>query len=323
MSGIARSDSQRFHLVRALAVTAHEMPVPGADSLLRQFVQSAPTGAKSTLLSALRTLAWNAAMEGTFLQAMTLLARASSVAKIDGEPLAIVERLGVEVERADVLALCAGVEFAVTFDALCAIRAAARSVEWRAVPAEHRDVLPAAARTLAEFGLSRDALSLLEAAPAPAGAGARSAAFGDEAFAFACAAVRPADAAEAATHAYTAFRRLGYVWRAARIALLLFRISGNGIWEERARSHLQAYPRSPLRRRIRPSLERLSPRQQDVLALLLRGAASKAIAARLGISESTVNQHVAKLLRYFGVHSRAELYASILRASGYDLEQAP
>ncbi|MGH7738412.1 MAG: helix-turn-helix transcriptional regulator, partial [Candidatus Tyrphobacter sp.] len=260
---------------------------------------------------------------GTFLQAMTLLARASSVVKIDGEPLAVVERLGVEVERADVLALCAGVELAPTFDALCAIRAAARSVEWRAVPAEHRDVLPAAARTLAEFGLSHDALSLLEATPAPSGANARSAAFGDEAFAFAfafafaCAAVRPADAAEAATHAYTAFRRLGYVWRAARIALLLFRISGNGIWEERARDHLQAYPRSPLRRQVRPSQECLSPRQQDVLALLLRGAASKAIAARLRISESTVNQHVAKLLRHFGVHSRAELYASILRASGY------
>jgi len=53
----------------------------------------------------------------------------------------------------------------------------------------------------------------------------------------------------------------------------------------------------------------VSPRQQDVLELLLQGLPNKLIAARLDIAEATVKMHVTALLRAHGAQSRAELIA--------------
>lgn len=48
-------------------------------------------------------------------------------------------------------------------------------------------------------------------------------------------------------------------------------------------------------------------RLQQVLACLLQGDSEKQIAARLGLSPHTVNRHVQRLYKEFGLHSRAEL----------------
>jgi len=48
-------------------------------------------------------------------------------------------------------------------------------------------------------------------------------------------------------------------------------------------------------------------RMQQVLASLLQGDREKQIADRLGLSRHTVNRHVQRLYRRFGVHSRGEL----------------
>jgi DNA-binding CsgD family transcriptional regulator len=54
---------------------------------------------------------------------------------------------------------------------------------------------------------------------------------------------------------------------------------------------------------------KLSPRQADVLPLLVLGAANKEIAQRLGTAENTVEFHVTALLRKAKVPSRAQLAA--------------
>ncbi len=56
-----------------------------------------------------------------------------------------------------------------------------------------------------------------------------------------------------------------------------------------------------------------TPRQQEVLDLLLRGATNKQIAGRLGITERGVKYHVSLLLTYYAVGSRAELISLLLR----------
>lgn len=50
----------------------------------------------------------------------------------------------------------------------------------------------------------------------------------------------------------------------------------------------------------------LTPRQQEVLALLAEGLGTAAIAARLGLSKETVRNHVRAVLRALSVHSRLE-----------------
>ncbi|GLS14179.1 response regulator transcription factor [Hydrogenophaga electricum] len=50
----------------------------------------------------------------------------------------------------------------------------------------------------------------------------------------------------------------------------------------------------------------LTPRQGEILALVLRGLPNKRIASQLDISESTVKEHVTGILERLGVRSRVE-----------------
>ncbi|MDQ1137697.1 DNA-binding CsgD family transcriptional regulator [Microbacterium sp. SORGH_AS 1204] len=53
----------------------------------------------------------------------------------------------------------------------------------------------------------------------------------------------------------------------------------------------------------------LSPREREVLSLVVAGSRNRAIATQLGISENTAKFHVSNLLRKAGVTTRAELVA--------------
>jgi DNA-binding NarL/FixJ family response regulator len=56
-----------------------------------------------------------------------------------------------------------------------------------------------------------------------------------------------------------------------------------------------------------PGLERLTPREQDVLALLLDGHRVSEIAGDLFVSQSTVRDHLSSIFKKVGVSSQAEL----------------
>ncbi len=51
----------------------------------------------------------------------------------------------------------------------------------------------------------------------------------------------------------------------------------------------------------------LTPREEEVVRHLAAGRTTKECAAALGLSEHTVNRHVANAMRRLGVHDRAEL----------------
>ena len=61
----------------------------------------------------------------------------------------------------------------------------------------------------------------------------------------------------------------------------------------------------------------LTPRQTDVLALLLKGQPNKLIARELNVSVETVKDHVAAVLRTLGVSSRTQAVLAVSQMSGY------
>jgi DNA-binding NarL/FixJ family response regulator len=63
-------------------------------------------------------------------------------------------------------------------------------------------------------------------------------------------------------------------------------------------------------------LEGVSPREREVLALLLEGLPNKLIARRLGISEKTVKTHLTKVFRHIGVSDRVQ---AVLWAERHDV----
>ena len=64
-----------------------------------------------------------------------------------------------------------------------------------------------------------------------------------------------------------------------------------------------------------PAPATLSRRLRQTLACLAEGDGEKQVAARLGISPATVHQYVTVLYRRFGVQSRSQLLAHVLRRS--------
>ena len=60
----------------------------------------------------------------------------------------------------------------------------------------------------------------------------------------------------------------------------------------------------------------LTPRQTDVLALLLKGQPNKLIARELNLSVETVKDHVAAVLRTLGVSSRTQAVLAVAQMSG-------
>ena len=66
-------------------------------------------------------------------------------------------------------------------------------------------------------------------------------------------------------------------------------------------------------RDVAAAIPPLSPRERDVLELLLRGLSEKQIAGELGIGPRTVHEYVTSLYRKFGVRSIRELMAHWIR----------
>jgi DNA-binding CsgD family transcriptional regulator len=65
-----------------------------------------------------------------------------------------------------------------------------------------------------------------------------------------------------------------------------------------------------------PSPEKLSPRLRQTLACLVEGDSEKQVAARLDLSHATTHQYVTALYRHFGVRSRSQLLAHVIKRIG-------
>ena len=73
------------------------------------------------------------------------------------------------------------------------------------------------------------------------------------------------------------------------------------------RSDVEEFARRPARTASPPAaLADLTPREQDVLALLVRGLSNPEICNELVISEATAKTHVARILQKLGVRDRVQ-----------------
>jgi FixJ family two-component response regulator len=67
----------------------------------------------------------------------------------------------------------------------------------------------------------------------------------------------------------------------------------------------------------RHRIERLTPREREVLDLVVAGKMNKQIAGQLGTAEQTVKQHRGRVMRKLEVDSVADLVRVVERAAGH------
>jgi NarL family two-component system response regulator LiaR len=102
--------------------------------------------------------------------------------------------------------------------------------------------------------------------------------------------------------------------RAGAISYLLKNVSGGDLVETIRAAHAGRSTLAPeaVQALVQPATPAadlgrdLTPRERDVLALLVEGLTNAEIAGRLGVSRSTVKVHVSNILSKLGVSSRGE-----------------
>jgi DNA-binding NarL/FixJ family response regulator len=72
-------------------------------------------------------------------------------------------------------------------------------------------------------------------------------------------------------------------------------------------------PEIEARLQQRQLLSGITPRELEILTLISHGCANKEIAARLGIAEDTVKQHVSRILQKLGASDRAQATAEAIK----------
>jgi DNA-binding CsgD family transcriptional regulator len=65
----------------------------------------------------------------------------------------------------------------------------------------------------------------------------------------------------------------------------------------------------------------LTPRERDVVALLVAGSSTREIASRTGLTVATVNTYLKRIFSKLGVHSRVELVARMAGTDGVEARE--
>lgn len=311
---------QWFHAVQNLALLGRELCFDEAAARAKREVDDEqvvwPEDFRAQQFQALKAVGWSCALRGDLLGCFRYLRAAEQ-----NVPSAAFEAI-VLVDRAYFARLVGEPNWAA--NELATADAIAERVDWNALAGEERVGLLLLAEAMAETNPEKARFYLasyknLDRIRSPL----HLFAFDDRCDAFAAYAegvVRlksGAGAEEALRRAWVTFDRIGYDWRAGRTALRLLEVTKKERWRLLAEDKLEHYPRSWLAREIvttvkaTPKEVRLPRMQRTVLDLLCQKMTTAEIAARLGLSQHTIRNHLKVVFRAYAVNSRAALVAEV------------
>jgi DNA-binding CsgD family transcriptional regulator len=122
-----------------------------------------------------------------------------------------------------------------------------------------------------------------------------------------------------AQDAYSLFKGMKYIHRAADCALRAVEVGGGSRWRKRVERLVARYPRSLAARQYKSTnspLNRIQGRRREVVELLVTtGQTAKEIGATLGIAEGTVRVHIKRIKKILSVETRAQLVRLYLEAN--------
>lgn len=296
-----------------LAALVREVPFVGGAETLEAIERETPWTDEltSARFHILRSVAWMHALHSRFVPAMQLLHKALPLARTNAL------RVYAYLDQA-MIGLFAG-DHTTPKATFALADEIAQQIDWPNVHDETIAVLPFMAQVAVDIDVPRARVYCDLARQYAANIetryllahGTRLPAFVSEAIALAY----DDDTERSTSEAEDAYRRLdkiGYGWRAGRMAIHLLRLTGEPEWRERAEQHLAQYGESPFARilaRLSKARRRLSARERQVLALLQRRRSIDEIASELGIKPNTVRIHIGKIHYTFGVNRTSKLLA--------------
>ncbi len=304
----------------ALAGLARDIALPDAIPLLTSVERGTrwPQDLALQRYQTVRALAWAAAVNGQYINAFRELNRAERLSQSD------VCQAWSHLDRCNV-ALISGQEYVANAELQDALQLI-RSFERGEASSEEAVTLLMAAELLAPKDATA-ALQLVDDAENLHRSMSRNLAYSHgrrfEALVnYARASAQHvlganAEAERSGQIAFEIFTSLEYNWRAAQAALLMYNITQDARWLQRAQEFSAEYPRSFIATTVQAAAKAtnlpagLTERQVEILEQLKEGKRTEDVGQELGISPNTVRIHIGKIHRMLGVKSRAQLLAKV------------
>jgi ATP/maltotriose-dependent transcriptional regulator MalT len=306
--------------IHALVMLARDLHLPEASALVREVEPTMTWGEGVAVehFQTLRGLAWAKALEGNYIDAFRALNRATllapaptwrMLAHLDASTIATLSRQDAVAEAE----LQDGMDI---IDGLNLSRASGEEAGALLVAAE----LLAPGDCRRARSLYADALAIFERMPPNAGFkhGRRFEALC--AYTDAVLRERAGDrrnAGHRARLAFTLFKEAGYEWRAARAALLIFKMRGDAQALQDATEIAALYPNSFIDvevsrvRNGRDPFETLTARQKQVVDLVAKGLKNREIAKVLDLSLDTIKNHNKAIRLTLGYGTYKKLLAEL------------
>lgn len=234
----------------------------------------------------LRAAAWAHAAAGDVVAAAKVLRDADCIAAN------AIQRLHAIVDRATLDIFARGSQTLARDCWSRSVEELATAVDWNGASPGDLAALPLAVQILTELGRFEPAMRLLRYVDSCRLSSYDRAlvAYVTEASALLAVGSSQTGARDVVSQAYAELDRIGFAWRAARMALLASQIDRTCCWRERANMHLARCAGLGSPRLL--ALGNFTYRQRQVYALMNDGASTFAISQQLDISYNTARNHI-------------------------------